>query len=929
MDLDFPLQSPNELLVETLRCLERGGVVITANARAARALMRSHAAVQRAMGKSAWKTPSIHDWESWLSIVWKQYLRNAADPELLLTSLQERSVWERIAGPDALGPLATLASTAWSLLSEYCAHDERRRSWRSATADARAFQAWAEAFERECRMHRWLARSDLSGRLTAAILTAAVEVPSDVLLVGFDRVTPAQQALFDALQNRGCDVAKIEPAAPIGPPHLVEATDLRDEITTAAWWARRQIESNPADSIAVLVHDIDSARGEIERVFRGILMPESQGIETNGKMPFEFSLGRPLSEVSVVKAALLMLLWFVKPISLSEASWLTISGFLSARDEDVNELATLDAQIRENAHFTPEIPLDVFAGYNPRGGSLTSLRFFGRLRAVRKATSEKIGQRVRTFSEWADISTSLLRQASWPGGRVLESVELQAVNRWERLINDVAGLTFEGKRVDYATFVTVLDRCAGTTIFAPESQEAPIQIMGPFESSGQNFDAVWLLGMDDSRWPPGGQPHPLLPHELQHQKGMPYSSIEIDWQLAQAATLRIVASAPECVLSYSQRDDSGDLRPSALMWEAANGVCSATTSRLFRDALHVPEQFDHSLGTEPFTEFPPPPWPVELNAGGAQILKMQSACPFQAFATQRLGARKPEDAERGLTPMERGNLLHKTLEFFWSKENSSDLQIRNYEDLEDSRVEGRLDKILEHQIERAFEERFGRRPASPWTSEYLQIERQRMKSILSEWLKLELGRVPFEVAEHEKNAEANIDGLRLKLRVDRVDLVPGGRLILDYKSGDVSPASWEGPRLDEPQVPLYAIYGEVGDLRGVLFAEIRPADMKLTGRVENATETVRSTLTSSSDLVKKPLTKEMLDGWSVALKDLANQFLAGEAEVKPKRYPQTCQFCALPALCRVAETSAASDATDDDDMSTGDNEEVQRDGTSE
>jgi hypothetical protein len=54
----------------------------------------------------------------------------------------------------------------------------------------------------------------------------------------------------------------------------------------------------------------------------------------------------------------------------------------------------------------------------------------------------------------------------------------------------------------------------------------------------------------------------------------------------------------------------------------------------------------------------------------------------------------------------------------------------------------------------------------------------------------------------------------------------------------------------------------------------------------------------------------MLNGWAEGLGHLADEFIAGEASVSPKHYPKTCKFCPLPALCRVAETSARFDVAE-------------------
>ena len=50
-----------------------------------------------------------------------------------------------------------------------------------------------------------------------------------------------------------------------------------------------------------------------------------------------------------------------------------------------------------------------------------------------------------------------------------------------------------------------------------------------------------------------------------------------------------------------------------------------------------------------------------------------------------------------------------------------------------------------------------------------------------------------------------------------------------------------------------------------------------------------------------PYSEELRQQWERILLALGKQFLHGEAQVDPKQYPKTCEFCALPGLCRVAE----------------------------
>ena len=44
-------------------------------------------------------------------------------------------------------------------------------------------------------------------------------------------------------------------------------------------------------------------------------------------------------------------------------------------------------------------------------------------------------------------------------------------------------------------------RIARQTTFAPESRDAPVQVMGPLEAAGGTFDAVWFLRGGELSWP--------------------------------------------------------------------------------------------------------------------------------------------------------------------------------------------------------------------------------------------------------------------------------------------------------------------------------------------------------------------------------------------------------------------------------------------
>jgi hypothetical protein len=297
------------------------------------------------------------------------------------------------------------------------------------------------------------------------------------------------------------------------------------------------------------------------------------------------------------------------------------------------------------------------------------------------------------------------------------------------------------------------------------------------------------------------------------------------------------------------------------------------------------------------------PWPIEQNAGGAEILRRQAACPFQSFATRRLDARPMDATDWGLEARERGSVVHKILEDLWAELKTRDALLQ-------ARAEARLHALVEQHVAATLQRYRGRALKHSWTQAYLDAEQKRIVSLIEEWLGYEAKRADFTVEAGEEKLAATVGDLKLQVRVDRIDAVAGGRVIIDYKTGMLNGVSWDGPRPDEPQLPLYAGFGQIDHLKGVLLGRVREDKVKFIGRVEDA----RTVMPGDTKLTRPPYSADMLRGWQDVLGDLGQQFLNGEAQVDPKQYPKTCKFCDLPGLCRIAESDRA-DAGDEADES--------------
>jgi ATP-dependent helicase/nuclease subunit B len=897
--------------------LRRGATIVAASPRAARALHLRFAQDQRAASRLIWPTPPISDWDSWLRALWRDHAFSTPHAPMLLTPLQERTLWKRAQRDDAAlvlsaDSMAALAMEAWSLLSAFNAHAARRSSWDQT--DAERFRHWAAAFEQLCSRHGWLSTSQLESALTPHLSAGSgLSLPSELVLVGFDRITPAQRDFLAAIQSSGVLVTKLSPEPAPEQPHRswVAATDLRDEIEACAAWARDLLAENPAARIGVIVPAISATRGAIDRAFRRILMPASEDVrQPASSMPWEFSLGQPLAEVPVIRAALLLLRWIARPLPEEQASWLMLSGFVA--DTVTNHLAVAhhDARLRRYGLLSTERTLESYRDSLSGSPVLRELHF--RLSALlRAANSSKGLSAARQPSAWSDLVPHLLDQVDWPGQRRADSVQFQALQRWQRLLDEISLLDFDGARYSWADFIALLDLQAETAIFAPESNDAPIQIMGPFESSGQQFDAIWFLGTDDTAWPRRSRLHPLLPPGLQRQFAMPHATPEDDWNLARTVTARLLNSAARIVFSVAQRDKDAELRPSPLIAglfparSEPQSVADTTPPRLPLPAPDLEEIPDDSGVLA---------WPREQNAGGADVLRRQASCPFQAFAAKRLRAEPLDEAEWGISPSEKGQLLHKVMQRLFSVEPL----LRSRDEIVTAMDTNQLGGILEAHIDAVLDARFDPARSNPWQQACIAAEKRRLMVRIEAWLRLEASRQPFTVEDTEKRLnDVCVGDLRLNLRADRIDLLPdGSRLLLDYKTGIISTSVWEGDRPRDPQLPLYAAYGNVENVSGILFARIRAGTTEFEGRMRDARAQLSADIGAKKALVTDPYSDSMRDEWARALEELAVEFLQGEATVTP--LPHACDNCRLHSLCRIAEVNLAGIAVEDGDEEAAD-----------
>ncbi len=875
--------------VEIDAWLRGGGLVVTASERTARFLTAAFHRARRAEGLTAWPAPNIQDWQSFVRHAWNE---RVADGRLALSSLQEQSLWAGIiaaAEPQAAqlagarDRLASLAIQALGLLCNYAPTLLQQRARNGWDQDAAAFSSWLTTFDNACRAGNMVSAARLPLELIPALRADSFARPP-LLLAGFDRILPAQRELF-AAWGECAAIPAGETAARIT---FHSTKDPSAELAACAIWCRQQLAASPHARLLVVSQDVAARRGEMERNF---LRFTSAG-------QFEFSLGVPLGQVALARSASLLLHWLNGAIGEQELDWLLSSGYAATTNES-RALTAFMRAIRHRGLQRTRWSLSDFTRQRP--GAELPAEWLARMTLARRRLPG-FARISHTPLEWADLVPQILKDAGWPGARPLLSAEFQAHRRWQQALDQCASLGFDNRRVAWSEFLASLDGAVNEALFAPESEDAPILIAGPAETAGLTADAVWFMGANEDAWPAAGTTHPLLPLAVQRQASMPHATAQLDWDLAAAMTRRLLASAPEVHFSFARQIDGIEKRPSKLVAQLA-GPPEALPGALA--APPIPDSLTAAF--EDATQLPFPPRDI---AGGSNILTTQSQCPFKAFATARLGAEDWDPAEAGLTAIERGQLVHHVLHSIWAGPPEG---IRSHDDLVEKADD--LPSFVADHVRRVLQDKTPARARECMPRRYLALEAIRLTNLVTEWLRYESARVPFTVLETEKKTKASIVDRKLALRLDRIDrLIDGSLLVIDYKTGNVSPNDWNLPRPEDVQLPLYAnfaLHRDPDDIGGIVFAKVRPGEVAFAGLVRDARTTLRENLRGNTNLVKKPLSSEQLSAWRAHIEELTLDFLSGRAEADPRDFPTTCEECGLQTLCRILENQPqSSDASD-------------------
>lgn len=869
--------------------LDEDAVLIAAHARQAEQFRLAHAHWKKQQGIKAWPSPAIYSWNEWLkrmgeNLLWSGY-SGKQGVRSLLTPLQEQTVWEQVIRADINNPLLHLSSTAasarqaWAMIQAWRMPDPKAAQFPSE--DVKAFNRWVANYYKRCKNAAWLDQARLPDTLKRAIKLGNVALPNELIFAGFIQFTPQQIELITAIREKNTQINLYKPTEVNASVNGKKFDSTQQEFQSIAKWCREKLEKNADARIAVAVPGLSGLRSKLDKVLRKSLYPSSFHSEQEFINPaYQFSTGESLADSSIAQMAMSLLELIQGNFTLDHISSILRNPYCYGGKAEQNERMKMDAWLRRQGllEFNLSTLLDIFKAYHRKNNSNDTTLFEVSLMTLK--TSAGITKSYYSPSIWAKHFLSYLEKFGWPDIN-LNSYEQRHAHAMRSCLTEFASIDFVQNEMDFKSALGGLRRLMLSKRLGISQIFAPIQILDLEEIFALNYDHVWVAQLSDSVFPENTIANPMIPYAWQRKRKINGTTPKIRLHEAEQRLQHLKCSAKEVIFSFATDGINAQENPPAMLRELSFEPVSDKSD--FIPDVDSIEWIEEHQGS--------------VYQGSSEVstsvFKHQSECPFKAFAKARLLPERLERSEYGLTALERGQILHNTLEYLWLRIGTLDtLHIA----LQSEHLEMQIWEIVDKVIavhEKKLPYKLSQRLKA--------IEQNRLVRLTLAWLQVEKERAPFEMQRSEHSTEVDINGLKVQCRIDRIDEVNDvGFVIIDYKSGVSNSSAWFGERPDQPQMPIYAL-AEQNRLVAILYANIKTGALGFNGLSE-ASDIIPG-LKAFNELgehQRRGLSwSDLIPYWRSNLDKLSEEFQQGLAIPDPKKGKQTCRLCKLESLCRI------------------------------
>ncbi len=765
---------------EILAAAREGAVVLVGTPRLARALGERWRAGRLGGGRGGWERAAVRSLRAWAHELWTAaWPERWPAPDYFLWRQWTRLIEDDPPPGDLLSgpPLVQALDQAYTVLAEHAGD-------RPATDPASPLVQWRRRLSQQ--LDDVLDRAGLFhparllGLAARGLRAGDLAPPDEIVWAGFDFPSASEDAVRRALAGRGRLTRLTMPAVERFTGPAVALTDREQEVFWVAGQVVRAARETALDRIGLVIPEATKYGALVERALSQVLGP-------NGDEYFFRPTPRlTLAERPLVRAGLAPLRAAARPVDpddlldligspdftawpesvtdrlLADRVWRARDAFGSVRDL----LGVLDKTQAARLRPGPEgRPLDAVLGPLLDGGTRPLAAWIQNLRQV-----------------WAELGFDP------PEDDRADHNALDQV--LTGLARDLGGLL-----TDRQGFLDWLEAALQKKPAPPEGTErAGVQVLLPEEARGLVFDLLFVLGLDGRSWPRPVRPLPLLsPAERSLILGQTPAS---EFLFSQRTLQVISAGARQVILTRPEHEGEEPL-PASIFWPGDTDRVRVAPwlrpdpawlrARVFRDGWQGRAESRPDFVDRPAPGLVPKTIPVT-------VLDTALTCPAMFLAQVILGLAPLEEPESGVTPRERGSVLHRVLQVFTSRLRQEQLNLDSTE----------AERLLVECVDQVL----GRRLDDPaWL-----VERSRWlddPGVLRQWLEIERDHCRQgwkTIAEEVKFTDLAVPGAGLSLtgRIDRIDLHDQeGLLCWDYKTGQVPSGPDVFDRLQAPQLPAY------------------------------------------------------------------------------------------------------------------------------
>ncbi|UOD49933.1 PD-(D/E)XK nuclease family protein [Orrella daihaiensis] len=850
-------------------------LVLTVNNRLARTLTAKLAETVKA---GAAELVKIEPWAAWLTnqVVERLYADGIEGFSRVLDTQTTRLVWaEAISATEGgrslidTDQVAAIAADADALLLNW--HIDVPSSMH--TPDYERFLAWRSVYEHRLAKLDAIDVSRVSGHVAKWISSNELDLPANIVLMGFTELTAAMRTVLDAMQAAGVAVSYLTALQQTDATSLtkVALATPEQQWLAAITWAHDRLHVNPEGRYAIVVPSLQNEATEARRLLEREL----------GGLAYNVAVAPPLSQWPLGHA---MLSWLRLVIELGDrgrvepavAGQALLAGGCAASTSEAGARAMLDARWRHRQSL-----LLSMAQWQDDINDLPRLA-----QAWQAAITawQKIARGKQSWFDWANGFRRILLALGFPGEGTQTSVQYQTTSALDQLMSALAALDDSLDAPDARGAWKMLSRLARQTLFQPQRDpDARLDVLGLLEAEGGRWDGVWVMGMTDEVLPAVINPNPLIPVTALAQAGAPRSTAqrELEWatQLMQA----LQRSGDEVIFSWPERDGEKPNRPSPLLATLPFG--EAAIGNLDRE-LPPPIQTQTWSDGQPLALTS-----AEVIRGGVSVVQTQAANPLWAFFQHRLNVRGLPPHAQWPANFDRGQFLHRILELLWTRWGT---QTRMLEQTSKPHWPDELRLLIE---------KVAADKLAQWPEALRELEQQRGFEVIDAWLAFEAAREPFKVVECERDHDFIEGPLSLRLTIDRVDeLASGQRVVFDYKSGSTLPqpaTDWQSMALRNAQLLVYASTlsseGRTPDALGWIW--LHAAGIEVKGLAAEPIEVPGIAPLGQQKWAEYDW-DEQIKRWDARVRQLAREFAAGGYE---NRFWQRkdMDYCTIKPLLRV------------------------------